>query len=111
MYARQAFNNMRVGIKLVWNTRIVILDIAHEDRQHVIGVLTDTVGEIVSIAPMDIEPPSASVAYLHCGLIRGMGKIDGRAVTLLDLSRGLSVHELVALRSAAHSLAQENIPT
>ena len=104
----------RIGgesIELGWNPRSRILDSAHEDRQHVSGVLTDTVGEIVSIAPMDIEPPSASVAYLHCGLIRGMGKIDGRAVTLLDLSRGLSVHELVALRSAAHSLAQENIPT
>ena len=111
MYARQAFNNMRVGIKLVWNTRIVILDIAHEDRQHVIGVLTDTVGEIVSIKPMDIEPPPSSIAYVRCGLIQGMGKVDGRAVTLLDLDRGLSAKELVVLRSAAQSIAQENIPT
>jgi len=104
----------RIGgksIEIGWNTRIVILDIEHEDRQHVIGVLTDTLGEIVSITSMDIEPPPASAAYIRGGLIQGIGKVDGRAVTLLDIGRGLSGHELVALRSAAQRKEQESMPT
>lgn len=103
----------RIGgepIEIGWNTRIVILDIVHEDRQHMIGVLADTVGEIVSITPMNIEPPPASIAHVRCDLIQGMGKVDGRAVTLLDIGRGLSAKELGVLHSAARSTKQENTP-
>lgn len=94
----------RIGgepIEIGWNTRIVILDIVHEDRQHMIGVLADTVGEIVSITSMNIESPPASIAPVRCDLIQGMGKVDGRAVILLDIGRGLSAKELAVLHSAA----------
>jgi len=95
------------SIEIGWNTRIVILDIAHEGRQHVIGVLTDSLGEIVSIAPLDIEPPPASIASVRCDLIRGMGKVDGRVVTLLDVGKGLSSGELVAIAAFGQVAAHE----
>lgn len=104
----------RIGgepIKIGWNTRIVILDIVHEDRQDMIGVLADTVGEIVSITPMNIESPPTSIAHVRCDLIQGMGKVDGRAVILLDIGRGLSAKELGVLHSAAQPKEQESMPT
>lgn len=98
-------------IEVDWNTRIVILDIVHEDRQHMLGVLADTVGEIVSIMPINIEPPPGSSAPVRCDLIQGMGKVDGRAVILLDIGQGLSAKELVALHAAAQLKEQESLPT
>lgn len=98
-------------IEVDWNTRIVILDIVHEDRQHMLGVLVDTVGEIVSIMPINIEPPPGSSAPVRYDLIQGMGKVDGRAVILLDFDQGLSAKELVALHAAAQLKEQESLPT
>jgi len=94
-------------IEIGWSTRIILLEVTSRERLQVIGVVVDTVGKVLEIAPADIQPPTASDSQIRNDFALGTVTLDSRPITLLDIGRGLSAHELVALRSAA----QENIPT
>ena len=94
-------------IEIGWSTRIILLEVTSRERLQVIGVVVDTVGKVLEIAPADIQPPAASDSQIRNDFALGTVTLDSRPITLLDIGRGLSAHELVALRSAA----QENIPT
>ena len=94
-------------IEIGWSTRIILLEVTSRERLQIIGVVVDTVGKVLEIAPADIQPPTASDSQIRNDFALGTVTLDSRPITLLDIGRGLSAHELVALRSAA----QENIPT
>ena len=98
-------------IEIGWSTRIILLEVTSRERLQVIGVVVDTVGKVLEIAPADIQPPAASDSQIRNDFALGTVTLDSRPITLLDIGRGLSAHELVALRSAAQAVAQENIPT
>ena len=80
---------------------IVILEVNHDEKQQVIGVVVDAVNEVLEIAPADIEPPPAFGAHIRTDFIQGMGKVGGKFVILLDIGRVLSVDELATLSSVA----------
>jgi purine-binding chemotaxis protein CheW len=54
----------------------------------------DQVREVLEVAEADIEPPPAFGNTLRTDFIRGVGKIGGRFVILLDVERVLSAEEL-----------------
>ena len=82
-------------------TCIVIIEIDEGEEQQVIGIVVDTVSEVLEIPAADIEPPPSFGARIRADFISGMGKIAGRFVILLDMGRVLSVAELAALSSFA----------
>ncbi|HLA29982.1 MAG TPA: chemotaxis protein CheW [Pseudomonas sp.] len=84
-------------------TCIVILELDNTAAAQVIGVVVDAVNEVLEIAPADIEPPPSFGAHIRSDFIRGMGKVGGRFVILLDIGQVLSVDELAALSQAATS--------
>ena len=95
------------SIEIGWNTRIVVLAVSHDDRQHPIGVLVDAVHEIAAIRLLDNAPPAALAAHVRSDFIQGTGMLDGRLVTLLDVGRGLSSGELVAIAAFGQVEAHE----
>jgi len=78
-------------------TCIVIIELGAEDEHQVIGIVVDTVSEVLEIPPSEIEPPPAFGARIRADFISGMGKIAGHFVILLDMGRVLSVDELSTL--------------
>lgn len=80
-------------------TCIVIVEVTagqDEDRQ-VIGVVVDSVSEVLGIAAEDIERAPSFGARLRQDFISGMGKVDGKFVIILNVDQVLSVEELSAL--------------
>lgn len=80
-------------------TCIVIVEVAadqDEDRQ-VIGVVVDSVSEVLGIAAENIERAPSFGARLRQDFISGMGKVDGKFVIILNVDQVLSVEELSAL--------------
>ena len=75
-------------------TCIVIVEVNTLEERQVIGVVVDAVSEVLDIASSEIEPPPAFGARIRADLIRGMGKVKGRFVILLDLDRALSLEAL-----------------
>lgn len=78
-------------------TCIVIIEVVHEEEQHVVGVMVDAVNEVLDIAPEEIEPAPSFGAKIRTDFIRGMGKVDGRFVIILDVDRVLSLDEISSL--------------
>ncbi len=75
-------------------TCIVILEVQEEESTTAMGVVVDYVREVLEIAESDIEPPPAFGNTLRTDFIRGVGRIGGRFVILLDVERVLSAEEL-----------------
>jgi purine-binding chemotaxis protein CheW len=71
--------------------------------QQDIGVMVDAVNEVVEIPADQIEPAPAFGARIRSDFIRGMGKLNGRFVMILNLDSVLAVDELaeVDLRAPA----------
>lgn len=78
-------------------TCIVILEVAQADATQVIGVVVDAVNAVLEIGAADIEPAPRFGGRLRAEFMRGMGKVDGRLVILLDIGRVLSVDDLALL--------------
>jgi purine-binding chemotaxis protein CheW len=78
-------------------TCIVIAEVQGPTERQVVGVLVDAVSQVLDIPPTEVEPPPTFGARIRTEFMRGMGKVDGRFVILLDVDHVLSVDELGAL--------------
>ena len=94
----------RFGSKVTEATKrtcIVIVEIGHDGARHNMGLLVDSVSQVVDIRASEIEPPPSFGAKIRTDFIEGMGKLDGRFVILLDLDHVLSMDELSAIAQAS----------
>jgi purine-binding chemotaxis protein CheW len=78
-------------------TCIVIVDIETADGCQQMGVVVDAVNEVLEIPPADIEPSPEFGARIRSDFIKGMGKINGKFVVVLDLNRVLSLEEVAVI--------------
>ena len=86
-------------------TSIIIVTIneavgAEELVSQQIGVLVDTVNKVVTFTSDDIEPAPAFGAGIRADYISGMAKRDDDFVIVLDVSRVLSISDMVSLQNA-----------
>jgi len=84
-------------------TCIVIVEAGAEAggaEHHVIGLVVDSVSEVLDIAPADIEPAPSFGARIRSDFIQGMGKVRGRFVVLLATDSVLALDEIGALAEA-----------
>lgn len=82
-------------------TCIVIIEVDNAGETQVIGVLVDAVNEVLDIPVTEIEPPPAFGAKIRSDFIRGMGKVEGKFVIILNADRVLSVDEMNHLAGAS----------
>ena len=74
-------------------SRIVVVTV----RGRVIGLIVDSVMEVLRIPKATIEPPPSLGSTAGAEFIQGVGKINDRLLTLLDLNRLLTPEESSAL--------------
>jgi purine-binding chemotaxis protein CheW len=78
-------------------TCVVILEVQSDEEQLDVGIIVDGVNQVIDIPQSEIEPPPSFGAKLRTDFIRGMGKVNGSFVVILDSSTVLSIHEIAAL--------------
>lgn len=71
-----------------------------------IGVVVDSVSEVLSIPQADIEPPPSFGARIRADFISGMGKVNGKFVILIDTEKVLSLDEMAQLSELAQPQAR-----
>lgn len=76
-------------------TRIVVVSI----EGNVLGLIVDSVSEVLRISPEDIEPPPPLVVGLDAEFILGVAKLEERLILLLDLKRIVTREERKALQT------------
>ena len=72
-------------------TCIVIVEVQRGAESEDMGVVVDAVNAVLDIAPSDVEASPAFGTRVRSDFIRGLGKIDGRFVILLDTDRVLAI--------------------
>ena len=80
---------------------IVIIETVNDNEKMDIGIIVDSVSEVLEIPPVDIEPAPRFGTNIRADFISGMGKVNGNFVIILDISRVLSVDEMSSLTSAS----------
>ena len=58
-------------------------------EEHTIGLVVDSVDQVIDVADAEIEPPPAFGTTVHPRFLRGMGRTTDAFVLLLDLARVL----------------------
>jgi purine-binding chemotaxis protein CheW len=80
------------------DTCIVVLEIARDEEVLTVGVVTDSVQEVLELGVDEIEPPPRIGSGLNIDYIRGMGKKEDNFIILLDANRIFSSDEIVLLQ-------------
>jgi len=89
-------------------TGIIIIEIVDGETTMNIGAVVDGVNEVLEIPPSDIEPPPSFGARIRTDFIKGMGKVDGKFLVLLDVANVLSVDELSLLDQVQHQVQSQD---
>ena len=80
-------------------TCIIVVDV----RNLLMGIVVDTVSEVLDITADEIEPAPQFGADVQTDFIRGMGKIRDEVKILLDIETVLSPEELGVMRGPHHT--------
>ncbi len=77
-------------------TCIIVVNVGRE-----IGIIVDTVCEVLDIKGENVEPPPAMGGSVDTSFILGMGKVGEAVKILLDIDKVLTTDELVDITAAA----------
>lgn len=84
-------------------TCVVMIELEHEGDRLVLGVMADSVHQVVELGPDQIQPPPSFGPKVRVDCIQGMGVSGDAFVVLLDIDRVLSSNEILAAEVAAAS--------
>jgi purine-binding chemotaxis protein CheW len=80
-------------------TCITMIDVFAEGEPLALGVLSDSVDDIVDLADTDIAPAPPFGARVRLEYLRGIARTGGGILLVLDVDRVLSLEELGAVES------------
>lgn len=82
-------------------TCIIVVEIKGATSQVPMGIVVDSVSEVINIKGSDIEETPSFGGNLKTEYILGIGKMDGGIKILLDIDRVLTAEEIIAIQNAA----------
>jgi purine-binding chemotaxis protein CheW len=86
-------------------TCIVIFDCVRDAERIELGLMVDSVSEVLDIAPEAIQPPPNFGASVRRDFIRGMSKLDSRFVIILEPDKAFDVREMAEVCTTAQAAA------
>ncbi len=89
------------GVEDTKHTCIIVIDTVQTGTAALVGIIVDTVSEVVQIADEDIDRNVTLGSRLDTSFILGMAKVKGDVRILLDIDRILSFAELQHLSGAS----------
>jgi len=79
---------------------VVVVEIVLDGERTVMGLLADSVSQVLDLPATEIEPPPPFGTRIRVECLLGMGRAGKRFVLLLDIDRLLSTDDLVAAAGA-----------
>jgi purine-binding chemotaxis protein CheW len=83
-------------------TCIIVVQVDSNSRDVTTGVIVDEVYEVLDIDEEQIEPPPSFGASIDTAFILGMGKVDDKVVSLLDINRVLTCEDKKIVEEVTH---------
>ena len=81
--------------------RILVVELDNK----LVGLIVNSASEVLKIPPSEIESPGAVFADGESSYVTGVGKLKGRLIILLDISKLLHRPEFKKLEEAAEPVA------
>jgi purine-binding chemotaxis protein CheW len=78
-------------------TCIVIFDATIADEKVELGLLVDSVSEVIDIAQANVEPPPQFGTSIRRDFVHGMGRVGADFIVILAPERALDINEMAAL--------------
>ena len=88
-------------IEYTERTCIIVVELKSQAADILIGVVVDSVSEVLNIKADDVEDTPTFGTRLNTDYILGMAMMEGGVKILLDIDRVLSEEEVVLLEKAA----------
>ncbi len=90
------------------NTCIIIIEVTVDDNKTVLGAMADSVKEVMSLDPDQVDAPPKIGAKLRTDFIRGMGKQGDHFIIILDTDKVFSADELSVLQEVGTQLSGQH---
>src|SRR5215468_12731769 len=81
--------------------RILVVELDNK----LVGLIVNAASEVLKIPPSEVEPPGTVFAEGESSYVTGVGKLRGRLIILLDISKLLSRSEFKRLEEVAEPVA------
>jgi len=91
-------------------TCIIIAEVTMEDDMLHVGMLADSVQEVIDVDPNQIDPPPRMGSRLDTGFIKGMGKRDDRFFIILNIDKVLTGDEIAAIQHVRNARSNTAAP-
>jgi len=85
-------------------TCIIIVEAIIHETHTVMGVVADSVSQVISMVDDDILPAPAFGTRVRIDFLRGMGKAGDKFVLVLDIDKVLSADDLAPMAASVSSL-------
>jgi purine-binding chemotaxis protein CheW len=76
------------------DSRIIVIEL----DERLVGIIVDSVSEVLELPDDKISPPPPIVAGIEAEYLRGVGRLGDRLLILLDLDKILTVQEKTDLK-------------
>jgi purine-binding chemotaxis protein CheW len=90
----------RPSLPVTRRSCVVIVEVTEAEETAVLGIMVDSVSEVLEIGASEIEPTPAFGSDIRASFIAGVGRVGNRFVLLLDPNQVLSVEEMSELAGA-----------
>lgn len=90
----------RSPIDVQKRTCIIVVELENNEQNHVLGLLADSVSEVIELTDDNIEDAPSFGANIRAEFIQGIAKLNDQFVVLLDANKALSIRELAHLVEA-----------
>ena len=91
----------RKGATISKLTCIIILEVMREEKVTQLGIMVDSVNEVISLTENDIEESPDFGDDVRADFISGMGRIEDKFIIMLNVSSMLNLKELEYINQAA----------
>ena len=78
-------------------TCIIVIEVNIQGSERLLGVVVDTVSEVINISAEEIEPAPEYGSKAEHNLISGMGKVKDRVVIILDIEEVVFCDEMIRM--------------
>lgn len=91
------------SIEATKETCIIVVNL----QDIIMGILVDTVSEVLDIDAKDIEPPPAFGSAVNINFILGMAKVNNEIKILLDIDKVLKADQVIAIKSSTDVMTEQ----
>ncbi|MDC7221722.1 MAG: chemotaxis protein CheW [Spirochaetales bacterium] len=82
------------------DTSVIVCEMVMEEETVIMGLLTDSVKEVIDLDANEIEPTPYVGAKIDTAFIQGMGKKDDEFLIVLNMEKILTANELSMVSAA-----------